>query len=173
MIIKRLKTDHVTNPFGFTLASPAFPGSPKTPPEKRARRRLPGWKWQPMGSSTRVLYDSGRRADIDSLAFPLPLELTPCTRYHWRVTVWADNGETTQSETAWFETAKMSQPWQAQWITRIGKIKRPIPCCAERVYLPAGVVSARAYVLRAWSLQAGNQRQARGRRADDPRVQCL
>jgi alpha-L-rhamnosidase len=33
------------------------------------------------------------------------------------VTVWADNGDEATSEIAWFETAKMSEPWDAKWIT--------------------------------------------------------
>ncbi len=46
------------------------------------------------------------------------LELTPDarTRYYWRVIVTADNGETAVSDTAFFETGKMDEPWQAQWI---------------------------------------------------------
>lgn len=46
----------------------------------------------------------------------LELALKACTRYYWRVTVTADNGETAVSGTAFFETGKMDEPWQAQWI---------------------------------------------------------
>jgi alpha-L-rhamnosidase len=42
--------------------------------------------------------------------------LRPGTRYYWRVTVWTDT-LVIKSPVAWFETAKMDQPWQAEWIT--------------------------------------------------------
>ena len=46
----------------------------------------------------------------------LKLDLKAYTTYYWRVTVTADNGDTATSEAATFETAKMEEPWTAQWI---------------------------------------------------------
>lgn len=41
----------------------------------------------------------------------------PETRYYVQVQVWGNNKEYAQNETlAYFETAKMDQPWKAQWI---------------------------------------------------------
>ena len=62
------------------------------------------------------LVDTGKREDIDNLSFVPELKLEPRTRYYWKVTVWADNGDTATSEPAWFETGKMDEPWQAKWI---------------------------------------------------------
>ena len=63
------------------------------------------------------IVDTGKCESIDSLSFVPELKLEPRTRYYWNVTVWADNGDTATSETAWFETGKMDEPWQAKWIT--------------------------------------------------------
>lgn len=46
----------------------------------------------------------------------LKLKLKPRTTYYYRVQVTADNGETAVSPTAFFETGKMEEPWQAEWI---------------------------------------------------------
>ena len=54
-----------------------------------------------------IVFDSGKCQAIDSLAFELPIDLKPRTRYYWCVTVWANNGEMATSEIAWFETAKL------------------------------------------------------------------
>ncbi len=144
MIITRMKTNHIPNPLGFNLATPRL-----------------SWVIEDTGARTQsaaqvqvaadekfqnLLFDSGKRADIDSLAFALPLALKPTTRYFWRVTVWADNGEVAQSDTAWFETAKMDQPWRAQWITPDWEDKKIHPLLHKSFSLPSAPVSARAYV---------------------------
>jgi alpha-L-rhamnosidase len=46
----------------------------------------------------------------------LDLKLDPYVTYYYRITVIGDNGDMATSETAWFETAKMKEPWQAEWI---------------------------------------------------------
>lgn len=42
----------------------------------------------------------------------LPIELSPRTRYFWKVTV----NHLYESSTEWFETGKLSEPWSATWI---------------------------------------------------------
>lgn len=54
--------------------------------------------------------------DLSSLETRLEMELTPRTRYFYRVTVESDIGETAVSETYFFETGKLNEPWQAKWI---------------------------------------------------------
>ena len=60
---------------------------------------------------TEVSYDGMHFNEIE-----LPVKLTPCTRYYWRVYVTGDNGEHAVSESAYFETDKMAEPWKAKWI---------------------------------------------------------
>lgn len=47
---------------------------------------------------------------------PLQINLTPHTRYYYRVTVTTDAEESVQSEICWFETAKLDETWKADWI---------------------------------------------------------
>ena len=64
-----------------------------------------------------LLYDSGCREDIDSLAFTPDMPISPRTRYYWRVTVVSETGETATSDPAFFETGKMNEPWHARWLS--------------------------------------------------------
>jgi alpha-L-rhamnosidase len=59
-----------------------------------------------------ILFDSGKLQEIDSLGYNPEIEMKARTRYYWRVTVWGDAGDEATSETAWFETAKMDEPWE-------------------------------------------------------------
>ena len=43
-------------------------------------------------------------------------KLKPYTIYYWRVTVTTETGESSVSETAFFETGKMNEAWSAKWI---------------------------------------------------------
>lgn len=144
MKITRMKTNRIPNPLGFNLGVPRL----SWVVEDTAARRQAAAQVQVAADAgfTQVLFDSGKQPDIDSLAYPLPLALQPTTRYYWRVQVWGDNGETAQSETAWFETAKMDRPWQAEWITPDWEDKAVHPLLRKGFSLPADAVSARAYV---------------------------
>ncbi|MGI6173122.1 MAG: family 78 glycoside hydrolase catalytic domain [Christensenellales bacterium] len=61
-------------------------------------------------------YDSGKREDIDSIAFAPDFALAPMTRYYWKVTVWADNGDVGEGK-SFFETGKRGSGWTGKWIT--------------------------------------------------------
>ncbi len=55
-------------------------------------------------------------SDLPSEGTELSLDLRPYTVYYWRVAVTGDNGERAESDTAFFETGKMGEPWEASWI---------------------------------------------------------
>lgn len=94
---------------------------------------------------TNVIYDSGERADISPLGFPLPCTLEPRTRYWWQVEAVTDAGDRGASEINWFETGKMDEPWTAQWITCDSSIRRhPIFSCNLAPEKP--ISQARLYV---------------------------
>ncbi len=144
MKITRMKTNRITNPLGFTLGTPRL----SWVVEDTAARRQAAAQVQVAADEafTNILFDSGKQAGIDSLAYPLPSPLQPATRYYWRVQEWGDDGDTALSDTAWFETAKMDQPWQAEWITPDWEDKEDHPLLRKSFSLPAEAVSARAYV---------------------------
>jgi alpha-L-rhamnosidase len=115
MQIYDLMVNRIPNPVGYALSSPRFSYRVRDAKAKRplaARIRVAY-----DADMRRVLYDSGRDETLNSLCHAPELALRPRTRYWWRVTVWADDGETGESETAFFETGKMGEAWEAGWIT--------------------------------------------------------
>ncbi|GIO92075.1 alpha-L-rhamnosidase [Paenibacillus lactis] len=143
MYITRMKTNRITNPLGFSLEKPRFSYVVTgTEGKKQAAARIE--VALDIAFST-IVFDSGRSKDIDNLAFELPIGLEPRTRYYWRVTVWADNGDFAISETAWFETAKLNEPWAAKWI--IPELDKDVhPVLSRQFEITGKVISARAYV---------------------------
>ncbi|NLL42206.1 MAG: family 78 glycoside hydrolase catalytic domain [Firmicutes bacterium] len=115
MRITGLSCDYMENPVGFDFARP-----------------LLGWIVEAGGHNRKqsayqlqvaldedfseLVHDSGIVKSEESNAIPLAISLRPCTRYYWRVRVWAENGEDASSEAAYFETARFDTPWQAKWI---------------------------------------------------------
>lgn len=143
MRIKNLKTNRITNPLGFDLGRPhlSFIAYDTNAAKQTAAQIQVALDEE----FTNIVFDSEKSSEIDSLAFELPINLAPCTRYYWRVTVWANNGDEAASEIAWFETAKLAEPWDAKWITPDFD-KEIHPVLTREFDLSKEVVSARAYV---------------------------
>lgn len=113
MKIERLKTNHLQNPLGYQLRGAAVSW---VVTESTGER--PAWARLEVAAAedfADLIYDSGQSDQLDPRGCALPIELAPRTRYHWRVTVCADDGDCA-SATAWFETGKMDEPYQGQWI---------------------------------------------------------
>jgi len=116
MHISHLKVNRIYNPLGFELGDkPRLSWIVET---DEAKHQVAAQVQVSLDSDFKeIIFDSGKRSDIDSICYLLNIKLMPRTRYFWRVTVWGDNGCSATSETAWFETAKMDEPWKAKWIT--------------------------------------------------------
>ncbi len=54
--------------------------------------------------------------ELKSIGERLEVELKPRTRYYYNVKVTDESGDSARSETAWFETGKMGEPWEADFI---------------------------------------------------------
>jgi len=142
MKIKDLKTNRLTTPLGFQLGQPHL----SFVVTESAGTKLSAMQVQVAldAAMTDLVYDSGRNGPVDSVAFPLPLALQPCTRYFWHVWARDDAGGEAQSDVTWFETARQDRLWQAQWIT---------PDFAKDVHarvftdleVPAGTTQIRVY----------------------------
>jgi len=157
MKIARLKTNRITNPLGFSLDKPRLS---YVVTETEAKKQIAARYEVALDEQfSTIIYDSGKREDIDSLAFELPIELKPRTRYYWRVEVWADNGDYAISELAWFETAKMDEPWSGMWIVP-DMDKDTHPVLSHSFELIEQVAYARAYVcgLGLYELQVNDQK---------------
>src|SRR5690625_1288445 len=115
MKINQLKTNRIANPLGFLLNKPIL--SYIVSETEGTSQTYAQIEVATDQSFLEIIYDTGKRDDIDSLSYELPLELSPRKRYYWRVHVWANNGDYAVSDPAWFETAKMDEEWKASWIS--------------------------------------------------------
>ena len=57
-----------------------------------------------------------KEGDLNCTGEVLDFVLRPYTRYFYQITVQSDAGETVKSDVHFFETAKLDDPWQANWI---------------------------------------------------------
>lgn len=140
MQLGRLRTNHLENPVGFLLDKVVFSWvvEESTGTVQQAARI----EVSEREDFSAPVYDSGKREDLSSLECRAPVELRPRTRYFWRVTVWADDGDT-GSACAFFETGKRDEAWRASWITPpFDKETHPV---LRRDFAAKDVVRARAY----------------------------
>lgn len=144
MKLTHLRTNHVSTPLGLEMSRPVFTWTAKDAAGKRQAAAQ-----VTVSAAGTVLYDSGRREDVSSLGFEAPVDLKPRTRYDWTVSVWDEAGDSA-SASSWFETAKMEEPWSAQWIAASPagpfEDKEAQPLLAKTFTLPQNALRARAYV---------------------------
>ena len=114
MKITHMKVNHLVNPLGYRLEHPTVSFVVEDTMAKKQTSARVLLADDP--DFTRILHDSGNCPDLCGTAYELPVTLKPETRYYWKVLVEADNGDSAESETAWFETAKAGE-WTADWIT--------------------------------------------------------
>lgn len=145
MKITHLKTNRIVNPLGFAIEKPTFSWIVEdTPDTVQTAAQIVVSLDQ---NFRQVIFDSGKveSPEIDSLAYRPPISLKPRTRYFWKATVWGET-ESAESDTAWFETGKLTEGWQAEWITPDFEDKHTHPILYQHFELPARAVSARAYI---------------------------
>ena len=114
MKIIRCKTNRMTDPIGFELGTPRLSWVVE---ESRGKKQR--WARITVGCDpqlSQLLFDSGEDADADSLAYTLPIQLTPQTRYFWKVVVCDDLGDLAESEVNVFETGMMGEKLQGKMI---------------------------------------------------------
>lgn len=114
MQITRMKANHLINPIGSALDNLSLSWVAES--DTAAKQKSARVEISTDSSFQKTIFDSGVRADIDSLSFCPEMKLAARRRYYWRVTVTADNGETATGS-AFFETGKTQEKWSAQWIT--------------------------------------------------------
>ena len=102
-----MKTNRMTNPLGFALGNPSLSWTVEEASGKKQQWARVEVAADPMFS--KILWDSGE-ADLSSIDCPLPLTLSPRTRYWWRVTVCADNGEPLSARPLGLKREKWTSP---------------------------------------------------------------
>lgn len=146
MLIRNLRANHLENPIGYALTPLTLSWTAESSGKKTAASRL---EIALDEAFKQVVFDSGTRVDgVEKALCPLgytpDLALAPCTRYFWRVSVTADNGDSAQSAPAFFETGKLAEPWSGSWITSPYE-DRERQFILKKDFSTKGVVSARAY----------------------------
>ena len=112
MKIRNMRVNHLKNPLGYECEYPVFSWIVQKAKGKRQEKaRMEIALDQEM---TKVIYDSGWKREIDSRGFCPSVQISPRTRYYWRVKVLTDRRERIISPVAWFETGKMEELWQGQ-----------------------------------------------------------
>lgn len=141
MQITKLRTNHLENPLGFSTELLTLSWVTEAAAGKQTGARV---EIASDPDFAHILLDTGMSPDISGIAYTPDLALSPRTRYYWRVTVAADNGETAVSAPAWFETGKRDEAWTAKWIAApFGKDVSPL---IRTTFSGKDVVSARVYV---------------------------
>lgn len=136
-----MQTNHLTNPLGFSLTPLSLKYKVKAKQGgKQQKARIRIYKEE----ENQPLYDSGLREDIDSLAFSPMITLAPRTRYSWDVYVLTDKGNEALSPKAYFETAKLEEPWAGKWIASGEPMKNTR--LFKNFALKGKVASARLYI---------------------------
>lgn len=113
MKITQLRANHITKPLGFQMNPLSLSWICENEEEEKtvvsARIRI--------FSDGQCCSDSGWLPHVDSADHhPERLPLVPRTRYEWTVEAISDTGSRAEAS-SWFETGKMKEPWQAEWIS--------------------------------------------------------
>lgn len=108
------------------------------------------------------VYDSGVRKNFRQCQVHVDMELKPETRYFWKVFAGGGDGETVESRTAWFETAKCGETWEARFIgTR--EDRGIMPVLYRDFRIESRLRKARLYIFGAGLYEA----EINGRKAGD------
>lgn len=123
MKIDRLKINGMVNPIGFSFhtirCAWIITDTQAKAVEKIKIEVSSDWEFQHI-----VYVKEGK--ELNSAGERLDMKAAPRSRYYIRVQAMGDNGEKAVStETAFFETGKMKEPWKAQWLK---------PQCGDRFH---------------------------------------
>ena len=146
MKIRNMQVNHLTDPLGYECEYPVF--SWVTENVRGKRQEKVRMEIALDRAMKKVVYDSGWKREIDSCGFCPNVQISPRTRYYWRVKVLTDRREKVVSPVAWFETGKSQELWQGQWIQADFNQKNPEihPLFQKKFQVPEDLDSARIYI---------------------------
>lgn len=114
MRIDNLKTNHMENPVGYNYEYLHFTWNVWDTEEKTDR-----WtrvQIAPDPDFSDMILDTGYMNSYGRIYYDADILLLPMTRYYWRVMIGGEK-EAAESERAYFETGKMDEPWEADFIS--------------------------------------------------------
>ena len=142
MKITACKINHLSNPIGYELSSP------------RISWNVEGCKGTRQ-ESARIIIGTDKKlkniifdtdwADLNSLGQSISINMLPRTRYFYTVSVRTNEGEEATSAVNFFETGKLTEKWDAKWISCKDNGNAG-PDFVKAIELKDAVESARLYV---------------------------
>lgn len=114
MKITNIKINGIINPVGFAYDSIRCSWLVR---ETRAKKSIYSKIEVSTDEDFRSIIYVKKGIDLDSAGEVLAVDIMPRTRYFIKIQVTGDNGEQAQNtQTAYFETGKMQEPWQGKWL---------------------------------------------------------
>jgi alpha-L-rhamnosidase len=152
--ISHLTTEYRDNPLGIDARPPRLAWQMETdrPGARQTAYRIVAASTAAALDTAPDRWDSGRIETDQSLYVAYGgAPLASRERVYWRVTVWDEDGQAAQSDTAWFEMGLLDPAdWQARWIgspfTGGPRSTLPAPCLRGTFHVAGAVRSARLYV---------------------------
>ena len=114
MTIYDVKINGYKNPLGYDLSVPTLSWKVKDYEKDSTKQKWAKIQVSDRADFSRIVWET--EGDLSSLSTPIDLDMKPRTRYFVRIEVESDSGERGVSSDAFFETAKLSEPWEASWI---------------------------------------------------------
>jgi alpha-L-rhamnosidase len=149
--VENLCCEHLFNPIGIDNPRPRLSWmlrDTRNGARQSAYRLVVGTDSAAVSEGTGDVWDSQKQlSDAIMVTYDGP-ELTPFTRYYWRVGVWDGDGAWSSSSVYAFETGMMSvRNWQGAWISdRLDRDYEPAPYFRKEFVVAKAIKSARAYI---------------------------
>lgn len=142
MFITDLKINGITNPMGFSTNHVYCSWKVEDTIARKQKNVLIEVSLSEDFSS--IVFEK-KGQNLSSLSTEIQFPMLPRTRYYWRVNIKGDKKESATSKTAWFETGKMNEPWQANWIACQEEVSYQ-PEFTTKFDLDQNIISARLYI---------------------------
>lgn len=140
MKVDELKTNQLINPMGYDFSFLNFSWKVKeTTAHFTKKIQLKIWK-----AENTMVYDTGILEDFHKCELSVNIPLEPRTRYFWQIWAMDEDNTSCLSDEAWFETAKMNEPWSAKWISPVCETEQ-MPVLHKNFKVSGQIHSARIY----------------------------
>lgn len=161
MRIEHLRVNHLENPIGYdfsylTLSWKVAEITVKFSDEVRIIM-------SETEDMSELVYDSGIMHDFKQCWVEVQMNLKPRTRYFWKVFIGTQSDEKTESGISWFETGKMEERWDADWIS-VPENRKRMPALYRDFTVQNKLKKARLYIFGAGlyevdinGIKAGNE----------------
>lgn len=136
-----MKTNRIETPLGYEMKrislSWTVEGSKNT---KAVSQQIQISKFPDFSE---ILHDSGSKSEINHRDYEPELNLKPRTRYYWKILI-NFGARNVISNVSWFETGKMEETWQANWISYKHSQDRA-PYFRKSILITKNIKNARIY----------------------------